>query len=349
MKHSSATSTVASAYQGQPLKDGKLFLQEVVEEGLAPFFFHRLKSASNTLLPSSRLETLKRSFLASAARHLHLEQALMQILNQFEHERISCLVLKGMALAYLIYPDPATRTMGDIDLLIQPDQIRQATEALASLGYHPFSQYQEYEEELIRFGGELAFVKTGAPMVELHWALEQYERFKGLIRIDEEALWQRAISYSVNGIQARTLSLEDQLLTLSIHLGMVHRMKGLKWLLDIDRLIRTLGPHIDWPLLMQRAKAWGIRRLLCHILWMSKETFGTPLPPEVSIKPVWGSHTPFAQFVFLDRWQDRVPVLIRVVFPSGDWLRFRYHLKKGQRLFPYRVLHPFRLLCGKFS
>ena len=349
MRHSGAEACVASFYRGLPLEDGELFTQAVIREGLAPFFYHRLKSSSPNLISSDLLDGLRRSFITSVAVHLNLEDTLLQILDHFERQKISCLVLKGMALAYLVYPDPATRTMGDIDFLIRPQEIRRAAETLASLGYHPLSQYQAYEEELIRFGGELAFVKPVGPMVELHWELEQYERLKGLIRIDEEALWQRAISYSVNGIQARTPSPEDQLLTLSIHLGMVHRMKGLKWLLDIDRLIRTLGPQIDWPLLMKRAKTWGIHRLLCHVLWMSKETFGTPLPPEVSIQSVWGSRTPFTQFVFLDRWQDRVRVLMRSFFPSSDWLRFRYRLKREEPVFPYRLLHPVRLLLGKFS
>ena len=349
MGRSGAETCVASYYRGLPLEDLELFTQEVTREGLAPFFFHHFKSSASSLISSTALDGLRHSFIANVALHLNREGALLQILNHFERQRISCLVLKGMALAYLIYPDPATRTMGDIDLLIQPNQIRQASETLVSLGYRPISHYAEYEEELLHFGGELAFYKERESLVELHWMLEQYERLRGIIRIDEGALWQRTITYSVNGVMVRTLCLEDQLLTLSIHLGLVHRMQGLKWLLDIDRVIRTFDRQIDWALLMQRAKTWGIRRLLSHVLWMSKETFGTPLPPEVSIQLVWGSHTPFAQFVFLDRWQDRVQVLIRVVFPSGDWLRFRYRLKKGQHLFPYRILHPFRLLCGRFS
>ena len=349
MGRSGAETCVASFYRGLPLKDGELFTQEVTREGLAPFFFHQVKSSASNPFSSAILDELRHSFVANVALHLNRENTLLQILNHFERQRISCLVLKGMALAYLVYPDPATRTMGDIDLLIQPNQIRQASETLVSLGYRPISHYAEYEEELLHFGGELAFYKERESLVELHWMLEQYERLKGIIRIDEGALWQRTITYSVNGVTVRTLCLEDQLLTLSIHLGLVHRMQGLKWLLDIDRVIRTFDKSIDWTILLERARQWGISRLLSHVLWLSRERFATPIPPRLCLRPVVGSTTPFGSFLFLDRWPDRFIMLKRILFPSGDWLRFRYHLKKGQRLFPYRVLHPFRLLCGKFS
>ncbi len=322
-------------------------MKVVAEEGLAPFFFYYLRSSSNALIPSAELETLRRSFLASAARHLSLEQTLVQILGTFEERGVSCLVLKGMALAYLVYPDPATRTMSDIDLLIHPHAIGQASEALGQLGYRAVRQYEEYKEELCHFGGELAFVKTGGPLVELHWMLEQYERLRGLIHIDEESLWQRAVSYSLNGTQAKALSAEDQVLTLSIHLGLVHRMKGVKWLLDIDQLIRTLGREIDGFLLVNRAKQWGIYRLLCHVLWACQETFHTPFPAGVKGRALRGAKGLLGSWLFLDRWQDRFRMLQRVFFPSSDWLRFRYRLKKEETVLPYRIFHPVRLLFGR--
>jgi len=196
---------LASVYQGKAPGDWDLFVVRSSQEGMAPFFFRHLKSFPSGFIPSPHLETLKQLFLVSAGHHLTLEQALLKILNQFAAQGIDCLVLKGMALAYLTYPDPADRTMVDIDLFVRSGDLRRATEVLASLGYRTAGQYQTYQEELIRFGGELAFQRPQGPLVELHWMMEQYERLRGLIRIDEDALWRRAISYPINGIQVKTL------------------------------------------------------------------------------------------------------------------------------------------------
>ena len=45
------------------------------------------------------------------------------------------LPLKGLHLAHHVYPSPALRDMGDIDLLVRPADLCGAHEALARLGY----------------------------------------------------------------------------------------------------------------------------------------------------------------------------------------------------------------------
>lgn len=292
--------------------------------------------------------SLAHGFVRSAARHLLFEKALADVDDAFREAGIDFLVLKGMALGYLVYPDPATRPMTDIDLLVRPRDVGRAAKRLEGLGYQPLEHHQGFTEELVRFGGELSFGRTPGPFLDLHWLLEQYERLRGLIRIDEEALWQRAMSYTMGGRRLKTPSLEDQVLTLSIHLGLVHRMKGLRWLLDIDLLIRTFSDEIDWPVAMQRARQWGIDGLVRHTVWLSRETFDTPVPPAIP-RPLRGSRTPLGPLVLLDRWRDRFQVIRRVLFPSRDWLRFRYRLERPHAVWLYRVYHPLLVLTGRFE
>ncbi len=47
---------------------------------------------------------------------------------------IEPLLLKGYALADLVYPDPVTRPSHDLDLLVRPDQVTPACQALARIG-----------------------------------------------------------------------------------------------------------------------------------------------------------------------------------------------------------------------
>ncbi|MER3458636.1 MAG: hypothetical protein C4309_08450, partial [Chloroflexota bacterium] len=59
------------------------------------------------------------------------------MIGALEAASIPAIVLKGPALALTIYPDPALRVIGDLDLLVRREQVEQAMAALHSLGYGP--------------------------------------------------------------------------------------------------------------------------------------------------------------------------------------------------------------------
>ncbi len=298
---------------------------------------------------AGREPSLAGDFVGAAGRQILFEKALCDIDDAFGEAGIEFLVLKGMALAYLVYPDPVTRPMTDIDLLVRPRDVARAAERIEGLGYRSLEHQEAFTDDLVRFGGELSFGRTPGPFLELHWMLEQYERLRGVIRIDEEALWRRAMPYTMAGRTLRTPSPEDQLLTLALHLGLVHRMRGLRWLLDIDLVARTFAGKIDWPATRERARAWGIERLLRHTLWSCREVFGTPRPPDLALRPVAGAGTPLGPLLLMDRTSDRVKVVWRALFPSREWLRYRYRHHGPQRVWLQRLVHPLRVLTGRFE
>src|SRR5262249_35556323 len=47
------------------------------------------------------------------------------------------ILMKGAALAYTVYPEPALRPHADIDLLVAPADRERCTAGLAALGYEP--------------------------------------------------------------------------------------------------------------------------------------------------------------------------------------------------------------------
>jgi hypothetical protein len=78
------------------------------------------------LLTSARLENERRT----SAQH----RALAEIGPAFEAAGLRPVLFKGPALARY-YPAPAVRETGDIDLLIAPDELRQAEEVLRAAGF----------------------------------------------------------------------------------------------------------------------------------------------------------------------------------------------------------------------
>jgi|GEM_PF-659579 len=313
------------------------------EKELEPFFYSLHFSSQPRHASSHRMLGSRKSFIKNAAKQLIFEQTLFEIDSAFQKAGITFIVQKGMALAYLLYPDPATRPMVDIDLYLRKEDVTPASTVLKDLGYRMGSE--DFYEEMMTFGGELRFYKESAA-VELHWGLEQYERFKGIIKIDEEDLWKRAVSYTISGRKFLTLCPEHQLLALSIHLGLIHRFRGsLKWFLDIDQFVMKFGEDLDWEELFQTARRWGIERVFCQVLLATQKLFNTPLPPlPLKGRPFFMRKTAF-QWLLIDRPQDQMRVLFRAFFPSREWLIYRYRLRKRNWLL-YRFLHPFLILLG---
>lgn len=74
----------------------------------------------------------------TAARHLALDAAAVDVLRLLEGRGVRCLLLKGPAVAHRLYPqDPQKRRYCDVDLLVPPAQFAAAQRALAAAGYRP--------------------------------------------------------------------------------------------------------------------------------------------------------------------------------------------------------------------
>lgn len=103
--------------------------------------------------------------LAALWEELHRKQ-LTRILARLAEAGIETVLLKGTALAYLFYEDPAMRRRGDTDLLIHPRDLAAARRVLTDAG----SERREDPHGL--FFQETWMVDCGAGMmhpIDLHW------------------------------------------------------------------------------------------------------------------------------------------------------------------------------------
>ena len=341
-------------FQGVLQKESLLFRKEISfpiqlldrEGELEPFLYYFSSTGSLETLSLDRMETLRKSFIKNVARQLLFEQVLFEIKDAFEKAGVPFLVQKGMAVAYTLYPDPATRPMVDIDLYLRKKDIPTAMQCLRDRGYR--MDGADFCEEMLRFGGEFCFYRENASAIELHWGLQQYERFKGIVAIEEQELWEKAVSYFISGRKFLTFSPEHQLIALAIHLGLNHRFQGaLKWFLDIDRLVLTYGDTLHWEEVFETAKKWGVAKILCQTLLATQKLFDTPLPPLPIQKRSFLLKRVSLQWLLLDRPLDCFRVLFRIFFPSREWLVYRYRLRERKRVHFYRLLHPLFVFSGK--
>jgi len=73
--------------------------------------------------PAEVMDFLKRQHLLAAARSLRAGRQIRTVVDALEAAGIPSVLLKGPALARTVYPDPALRQSGDIDLLVRPGNV----------------------------------------------------------------------------------------------------------------------------------------------------------------------------------------------------------------------------------
>ncbi len=111
------------------VQDWQNLLQQAELEGLTPLLSKHLDE-SDSVYPA----WVKRSLHLSCTHHRRQAEArtrvLLEVLALLQSAGIETLLLKGSALAYTLYPDPALRPMRDIDLLFRPEDAQRAHDLL---------------------------------------------------------------------------------------------------------------------------------------------------------------------------------------------------------------------------
>ena len=111
--------------------------------GLSSILYSHLKTTGVQVPDSSAT-----SFKALTARHLRSNRerttALVEILDQFSEKNIDTILLKGMALIHSLYSEKSLRPMGDMDILVKPEQALLAQEVLREIGYNAGDRKQGY-------------------------------------------------------------------------------------------------------------------------------------------------------------------------------------------------------------
>ena len=141
-----------------------------IPDDLWPAVRSELEAQSVIGYPANAVESLGLSpadqaeYLARAGKNLsgwyRLMMAQDSVLAEFRQAGIPVAVLKGAAAA-ANYPQPNSRSMGDIDLIVPPDHFEQAFSLMERLDW-------ENDIELEINPRHAGFKKAGCPEIELH-------------------------------------------------------------------------------------------------------------------------------------------------------------------------------------
>ena len=211
------------------------------------------------------------------------QRQLANVIAVLRGAGIEPLLLKGFALADLVYPDPVTRPSQDLDVLVRPDQVELACQALARMGCALPSQVMVDVQQATAYDLALVLPPTAglATLLELHWDLAP----RDLFRLDLDLWRARAEVFEVAGQRALRFSPEDMLLHLALHMRK-HRYVGLRWLCDVAELLRRFAipaasRPLDWEYVAGAGRAAGLTVLLYTSLALARSLLRAPAPPDV--------------------------------------------------------------------
>lgn len=241
---------------------------------------HRsLSDACPELLPGAVRSRLRSAALSYASDGLQLTAKLAEVLAAFETEGIEAVVLKGPPLAASIYGRVSLRRFGDLDILIQPENLPCARDLLLRNDFHWDGKGSPCEPgTLSETDKHLSLVhSTQGVALELHWSCEEPASRFALSTGD---VFRSAVRVSLpDGTQVRCPGPEEQVLLLTAH-GARHGWKQLKWVCDIAGLIR-MRTDIELYAVLKRAQELGCRRRVLLALAVAADLLGTPLPAPV--------------------------------------------------------------------
>jgi hypothetical protein len=252
---------------------------------IAPLFYYNLKKVIGIAgidgtreIPEMLVQELKDSYYSNASQNIVRRHQLCRVLEAFQEVGIPAIVLKGAALAELVYPHPALRPMVDVDLLIRYEDLDSAEKVLQELEYVPYEEvpprawWRENHHHLVPY-----FAKDKLVFIELHHHIVPPSKS---FTVDIGRMWERAVDTNIAGTRALVLSPEDTILHLSLHLA-YSSIGGLKGLCDISEMIRKYKSNLNWEQIIKESKEYEIERYIYYQLWLAKEMLDAEIPSDV--------------------------------------------------------------------
>jgi len=322
--------------------------------GMGPLLWHHLRQAGISI-PLETERTLRGIYLRERALNQAHTLTLVEVQTLLAQSGIQPLVLKGLALAYKYYPEPALRPVSDIDLLLKKDDVLPALHILDEAGYRvnfPDSGLSILPNELTADSPSHDDLSTH---LEFHHYDPEHRRLNDHSRDDEltgfddppqELTIEDCSVYAPSPID--TLRYVERHMVRHLFEARADKPLPLKWCADIVSLVEYHAEEIDWPEFQRNNPAFLNRLTVLYSL--------TPLPEKcVGLIPVKKSEPPAGSNQYPSGWpQQAFPDWKRVGLwrfiwltfqpPSTWWLRLYYGIDEqgvfwyGQVIYRLRVL-----------
>ncbi len=236
-----------------------------------------------------------------AGNQVRLRQA-RPLLERLAQAGIPTLTLKGLPLAFSIYPDAGTRPMEDVDVLVPPARAVEAVRCLLAAGCRrlsvvPGARPGEDAEVLMFHNYAAHFQSAQGLHLDLHWH-SLAECCAGM----DDGFWERKVGWAAEGFSGSTLGLEDQLFHTCLHGARANILAPIRWIVDAACIVRKADGALRWPLLVEEARRRSLSYALAEALRVLEEIAPVGVPREVVAQLHAQARLPWERW----EWQSNV-------------------------------------------
>jgi hypothetical protein len=257
----------------------------------------------------------KKAYLANWLAHKERMQHVATVTERFAEEGISCMLLKGAAVAIRHYRDAGLRTMRDFDVLVRDTDVARAAEMLMSLGYVAEGGLTASDIDRRRRTRHAWQFYLGAEQsCDLHWR-PVVRCFSPGVTDEYWATKEREGAFEVPAASV-------QLFHICAHALQWDWEPQVRWVADATAVMRN---PIDWDQVRRLAVLSNMSVRTARALDFLKEHFAAPVPPG------WTAD--------LERdapaWEHDDYGLMLKPCPLGFSDSVRWHVRNFQRIRPF--------------
>jgi hypothetical protein len=260
--------------------DWQFLAQIAKDHRVVPLLYNRLNTACPNTVPAPLLQELRAYCKDIAICNLSTTAELRRLLLLMKAQGIDALPYKGPVLTQMLYENLELRQFGDLDIVIQPEDMRSVETLLIAEGYRPYFGKKTTAELTAYMKAKTEhtydfYHDSKNILIEVHWRF--WPPFFSLVNPKE--IWHRRESAKIGGAEVSNLAIEDYLVILCMH-GSRHMWQRLAWLCDIAVLTHKY-PALDWERAIATAEQWGSKRMLYLGLYLAHYWLEARLPKSI--------------------------------------------------------------------
>lgn len=226
-------------------------------------------------IDDDKVKDLKKEVFFTGVTQISNMSKLEKVFNEFSKENVPVIVLKGLVVREY-YPQPEQRSMSDADIFVKAKDINKSKKILIDLGYTEIDAEASHH---------IKYIKSGYPMIELHWHVMKRDGFSDELDLFEDDIWDRTIEVKVKGAKVLSLGYEDLALHLCMHMAahLAASGFGVRQIADLVLLVEKKGHLIDWTLFINKAEEFGFKKFIIIMFKICNILFSMDIPKEMAV------------------------------------------------------------------
>jgi Uncharacterised nucleotidyltransferase len=278
---------------------------------------------------------------------LLLERLLLTKVAQLDAVKIPTRVLRGPAVAHAVYPDPAFRSFGDVDLLVGEQDYDAALAMFCAHGAR--RRYPEPRPGFDRRFGKGVCLETPAGLeIDVHRRLVAGPF--GLA-VDSDELFESSTTFSLGGYELQALDPEARFLDACFHAALGGANRRLLALRDVAQM--ALCSPLDVARVRRLCREWRCGIVVRRAIGLAWDAFMFDATPEVvrwacvheatrferqALDAYVGADRSYARQAVaglqaLQRFRDKAAYAASLLVPTRRYIRAREgtYLRRGRR------------------